>query len=99
MGASHSSWLSLGKTNSGELSARSDSFSDGNDSFSEGKDSFSDEKDFDIGSETGCLTVIVLGASGDLAKKKTFPALFNLYRQVGFINHSVKYMDKFLTVF
>lgn len=32
--------------------------------------------------ETGCLSVIVLGASGDLAKKKTFPALFNLYRQV-----------------
>ncbi|KAK4757099.1 hypothetical protein SAY87_007226 [Trapa incisa] len=35
-------------------------------------------------SETGCLSVIVLGASGDLAKKKTFPALFNLYRQ-GFL--------------
>ncbi|KAK4798593.1 hypothetical protein SAY86_030919 [Trapa natans] len=34
--------------------------------------------------ETGCLSVIVLGASGDLAKKKTFPALFNLYRQ-GFL--------------
>lgn len=32
--------------------------------------------------EKGCLSVIVLGASGDLAKKKTFPALFNLYRQV-----------------
>ncbi|CAI0456775.1 unnamed protein product [Linum tenue] len=31
--------------------------------------------------ETGCLSIIVLGASGDLAKKKTFPALFNLYRQ------------------
>eukprot|EP00246_Nothoceros_aenigmaticus_P008106 TRINITY_DN225_c0_g3_i1.p1 TRINITY_DN225_c0_g3~~TRINITY_DN225_c0_g3_i1.p1 ORF type:complete len:543 (+),score=92.64 TRINITY_DN225_c0_g3_i1:262-1890(+) len=30
------------------------------------------------------LTVVVLGASGDLAKKKTFPALFNLYRQ-GFL--------------
>ncbi|CAA3023011.1 glucose-6-phosphate 1-dehydrogenase, cytoplasmic isoform [Olea europaea subsp. europaea] len=29
--------------------------------------------------ETGCLSIIVLGASGDLAKKKTFPALFNLY--------------------
>ncbi|KAL3640064.1 Glucose-6-phosphate 1-dehydrogenase, cytoplasmic isoform [Castilleja foliolosa] len=35
-------------------------------------------------SETGCLSIIVLGASGDLAKKKTFPALFNLYRQ-GFL--------------
>ena len=32
--------------------------------------------------DTGCLSIIVLGASGDLAKKKTFPALFNLYRQV-----------------
>jgi glucose-6-phosphate 1-dehydrogenase len=30
----------------------------------------------------GCLSVVVLGASGDLAKKKTFPALFNLYKQV-----------------
>ncbi|KAF8913916.1 glucose-6-phosphate 1-dehydrogenase [Gymnopilus junonius] len=28
--------------------------------------------------------IVVLGASGDLAKKKTFPALFNLYRQ-GFL--------------
>ena len=26
-----------------------------------------------------CLTVIVLGASGDLAKKKTFPALYTLF--------------------
>ncbi|KAF7801552.1 glucose-6-phosphate 1-dehydrogenase, cytoplasmic isoform [Senna tora] len=34
--------------------------------------------------ETGPLSIIVLGASGDLAKKKTFPALFNLYRQ-GFL--------------
>ena len=32
--------------------------------------------------ETGCLSIIVLGASGDLAKKKTFPALFHLYCQV-----------------
>lgn len=32
--------------------------------------------------ESGCLSIIVLGASGDLAKKKTFPALFHLYRQV-----------------
>uniref|UniRef100_A0A5B7A7U3 Glucose-6-phosphate 1-dehydrogenase n=1 Tax=Davidia involucrata TaxID=16924 RepID=A0A5B7A7U3_DAVIN len=37
--------------------------------------------------ETGCLSIIVLGASGDLAKKKTFPALFNLYRQ-GFLQSS-----------
>ncbi|CAK9161723.1 unnamed protein product [Ilex paraguariensis] len=34
--------------------------------------------------ETGCLSIVVLGASGDLAKKKTFPALFHLYRQ-GFL--------------
>lgn len=34
--------------------------------------------------ETGSLSIIVLGASGDLAKKKTFPALFNLYCQVHF---------------
>ncbi|KAG6412778.1 hypothetical protein SASPL_125466 [Salvia splendens] len=34
--------------------------------------------------ETGFLSIIVLGASGDLAKKKTFPALFNLYCQ-GFL--------------
>ncbi|TYG73357.1 hypothetical protein ES288_D04G094900v1 [Gossypium darwinii] len=34
--------------------------------------------------ETGCLSIIVLGASGDLAKKKTFPALFHLYCQ-GFL--------------
>ncbi|KAH9618479.1 hypothetical protein KSS87_019175 [Heliosperma pusillum] len=34
--------------------------------------------------ECGTLSIVVLGASGDLAKKKTFPALFNLYRQ-GFL--------------
>ncbi|KAI4348263.1 hypothetical protein L6164_009003 [Bauhinia variegata] len=34
--------------------------------------------------ETGPLSIVVLGASGDLAKKKTFPALFHLYRQ-GFL--------------
>ncbi len=46
-------------------------------------------KDTEIVPETGCLSIIVLGASGDLAKKKTFPALFNLYRQ-GFIqSHDV----------
>lgn len=38
--------------------------------------------------ERSPLTVIVLGASGDLAKKKTFPALFNLYRQ-GFLPHAL----------
>lgn len=34
--------------------------------------------------EDGCLSIIVFGASGDLAKKKIFPALFSLYRQ-GFL--------------
>ena len=29
--------------------------------------------------ETCSLTVVVVGASGDLAKKKTFPSLLNLY--------------------
>ncbi|XP_073286841.1 glucose-6-phosphate 1-dehydrogenase, cytoplasmic isoform-like isoform X1 [Primulina huaijiensis] len=43
------------------------------------------EKDNENVPETGCLSIIVLGASGDLAKKKTFPALFNLYRQ-GFLS-------------
>ena len=33
-------------------------------------------------SEEDLLSVVVFGASGDLAKKKTFPALFNLYCQV-----------------
>ncbi|CAG8562479.1 1393_t:CDS:2 [Acaulospora morrowiae] len=33
---------------------------------------------------TGVVTIIVFGASGDLAKKKTFPALFGLYRN-GFL--------------
>ncbi|XP_045792692.1 glucose-6-phosphate 1-dehydrogenase 5, cytoplasmic-like [Trifolium pratense] len=36
------------------------------------------------GPENGSLSIVVLGASGDLAKKKTFPALFNLYKQ-GFL--------------
>ncbi len=30
-------------------------------------------------SENLAFTVVVLGASGDLAKKKTFPALFTLF--------------------
>ncbi|GBE79461.1 Glucose-6-phosphate 1-dehydrogenase [Sparassis crispa] len=34
-------------------------------------------------------TIIVLGASGDLAKKKTYPALFGLYRN-GFLPKGVK---------
>ena len=37
--------------------------------------------------ETGSLSIVVLGASGDLAKKKTFPALFHLYRQITTIHY------------
>ncbi|XP_022154181.1 glucose-6-phosphate 1-dehydrogenase, cytoplasmic isoform [Momordica charantia] len=44
-------------------------------------DSFSGDENVP---ETGCLSIIVLGASGDLAKKKTFPALFHLFVQ-GFL--------------
>ncbi|KAL8088900.1 hypothetical protein AgCh_038605 [Apium graveolens] len=40
-------------------------------------------------SEDDCLSIIVLGASGDLAKKKTFPALFNLYLQGFLKSHEV----------
>ncbi|XP_073148306.1 glucose-6-phosphate 1-dehydrogenase, cytoplasmic isoform-like [Henckelia pumila] len=49
----------------------------------------SHEKDNENVPETGCLSIIVLGASGDLAKKKTFPALFNLYRQGFFPSNEV----------
>ena len=44
--------------------------------------SSSGEEQEDVAETAGCLSIVVLGASGDLAKKKTFPALFNLYRQV-----------------
>ncbi|KAK1270584.1 Glucose-6-phosphate 1-dehydrogenase, cytoplasmic isoform [Acorus gramineus] len=47
----------------------------------------SEDRDSDGVPETGCLSIIVLGASGDLAKKKTFPALFNLFQQ-GFLQSS-----------
>ncbi|XP_021741175.1 glucose-6-phosphate 1-dehydrogenase, cytoplasmic-like [Chenopodium quinoa] len=47
-------------------------------------DSFTDKEDSESSLASGSLSIIVLGASGDLAKKKTFPALFNLYRQ-GFL--------------
>ncbi|KAJ7974743.1 Glucose-6-phosphate 1-dehydrogenase [Quillaja saponaria] len=53
----------------------------------EKRDSFRSEsfsREFEDVPESGSLSIIVLGASGDLAKKKTFPALFNLYRQ-GFL--------------
>ncbi|KAM0939891.1 putative glucose-6-phosphate dehydrogenase (NADP(+)) [Dioscorea sansibarensis] len=62
------------------LSSRSSSLSENN--FR--SESLSEERDLESVAETGCLSVIVLGASGDLAKKKTFPALFNLFRQ-GFL--------------
>lgn len=38
---------------------------------------------------TGYLSIVVLGASGDLAKRKTFPAIFNLYTQ-GFLPDELK---------
>ncbi|KAG1331349.1 glucose-6-phosphate 1-dehydrogenase, cytoplasmic isoform [Cocos nucifera] len=47
-------------------------------------ESFSEDRDQEVIPEVGCLSIVVLGASGDLAKKKTFPALFNLFRQ-GFL--------------
>ena len=51
-----------------------------------GRNSFSSPlsrfNDLELSSESGCLSIIVLGASGDLAKKKTFPALFHLFHQV-----------------
>lgn len=48
------------------------------------------------GRKTGCgylenaLSIIVVGASGDLAKKKTFPALLDLYRH--------DFLPKFVTI-
>ena len=48
-------------------------------------ESFSEDRDQEVIPDVGCLSIVVLGASGDLAKKKTFPALFNLFRQVCWI--------------
>jgi glucose-6-phosphate 1-dehydrogenase len=31
--------------------------------------------------EIGLLSIVILGASGDLAKKKTFPSLFGLFKE------------------
>eukprot|EP00882_Tetradesmus_deserticola_P002300 GHRQ01002455.1.p1 GENE.GHRQ01002455.1~~GHRQ01002455.1.p1 ORF type:complete len:526 (+),score=252.21 GHRQ01002455.1:167-1744(+) len=45
--------------------------------------SFRDDWDCKIAPDI-TLSIVVLGASGDLAKKKTFPALFALYKQ-GFL--------------
>ncbi|THU70807.1 hypothetical protein C4D60_Mb08t28890 [Musa balbisiana] len=49
--------------------------------------SFPEERDTEIEHEVKCLSIIVLGASGDLAKKKTFPALFHLFQQ-GFLQEN-----------
>jgi glucose-6-phosphate 1-dehydrogenase len=38
---------------------------------------------------TDATVIVVLGASGDLAKKKTFPAIFALYQQ-GLLPKDVK---------
>ena len=38
------------------------------------------------------LTVVVLGASGDLAKKKTFPALFTLFKK-GCVERGVRLLN------
>ncbi|XP_066331939.1 glucose-6-phosphate 1-dehydrogenase, cytoplasmic isoform-like isoform X2 [Miscanthus floridulus] len=65
--------MSGGSSESSPLSGRN--------SFSSPLSSF---KDLELSSESGCLSIIVLGASGDLAKKKTFPALFHLFQQ-GFL--------------
>ncbi|KAJ1279836.1 hypothetical protein BS78_04G186200 [Paspalum vaginatum] len=54
---------------------------------SSGRHSFSPLSSFnelELSSESGYLSIVVLGASGDLAKKKTFPALFHLFLQ-GFL--------------
>ena len=37
------------------------------------------EKEFEECMDTSVLSIVVVGASGDLAKKKTFPSLLNLY--------------------
>jgi len=49
-------------------------------------------KEYNPVTETGSLSIIVLGASGDLAKKKTFPALFNLFHQV-FLNKQESFLS------
>ncbi|XP_062185667.1 glucose-6-phosphate 1-dehydrogenase, cytoplasmic isoform-like [Phragmites australis] len=54
-------------------------------SLSSRRNSFnSSSRDLDLPAEQGCLSIVVLGASGDLAKKKTFPALYHLFDQ-GFL--------------
>jgi len=57
-----------------------------------------------IGDATECFTIVVLGASGDLAFKKTFPALFGVaglgfmpknYRIIGYARSKIKH-DEFI---
>lgn len=45
-----------------------------------------------IKDEGGSLAIVVLGASGDLAKKKTFPALFALFKQVSCTSSATQYL-------
>ena len=40
---------------------------------------FEDTASFDINKDKSTISITVVGASGDLAKKKIFPALFALY--------------------
>lgn len=58
-----------------------------------GSESFLEERDIDGSPESGCLSIVVLGASGDLAKKKTFPALFHLFCQVFFFFNLIMIFD------
>jgi glucose-6-phosphate 1-dehydrogenase len=40
---------------------------------------FKEAGSFDVNKDESTVTITVVGASGDLAKKKIFPALFALY--------------------
>ncbi|ERN13638.1 glucose-6-phosphate 1-dehydrogenase, cytoplasmic isoform [Amborella trichopoda] len=70
----------MGSSESSQV-IKSDSFSE---TSSLKSDSFTDRVESESTLESGCLSIVVLGASGDLAKKKTFPALFHLFQQ-GFL--------------
>eukprot|EP01025_Chloroclados_australasicus_P008065 TRINITY_DN12781_c1_g1_i1.p1 TRINITY_DN12781_c1_g1~~TRINITY_DN12781_c1_g1_i1.p1 ORF type:complete len:534 (-),score=88.82 TRINITY_DN12781_c1_g1_i1:292-1893(-) len=65
------------------------------------RDAWQPEAVGDVCSDCTCLTVVVLGATGDLAKKKTFPALARLFvrgylqKDVGMIGYGrSKYTDE-----
>lgn len=49
-----------------------------------------DAVDFDVSEDESTVSITVVGASGDLAKKKIFPALFALYYE-GFLPKVYKY--------